>query len=208
MMGKKWLMMVAAIAAVLLLAACGFQQTPAESQPPQSEEPSQSEQLPEEESAPAEEEPATEEEVPTMVIGEETLITAVEEGTLQNYEEYRGYLQQIIFSWGGESWGSVDRESFGICLVLPGLTQLCAQMRAEGLDETQPDWAGLRDAFCEMCVQMQEDAQMFDLPEMTGNIWLLNDYNNEQILLYISDGAVLYDVMADQRITIPPLTEE
>ncbi len=207
-MGKKLLMMVAAIAVVLLFAACGSQQTPAENQPPQSEELSQSEQLLEEESAPAEEEPAAEEEVPTMVIGEETLIKAAEEGTLQNYEEYRNYLQQTVFYWGGESWGSVDRDNFGICLVLPGLTELCAQMRAEGLDETQPDWAGMRDAFCETCVQMQEDAQMFDLPEMTGNIWLLNDYNNEQILLYISDGAVLYDVMADQRITVPPLTEE
>lgn len=212
MVSKKWLMVVAAIALVVLLAACGSGQT-AQAQPPQEEQSSQQplqeepeslpqeepEPLPQEQPQPTPQEPARQENFPQVEIGEEARIKAAEAGLAGNYEEFRGYLQQMLSAWEGECWAGIDQNSFSIYFVLPGLTQTCMDWKAQGYDQTQPDWAEMRDSICQLCTLMQQDAQMFDLPEMTGHIKFLNEANYDNVLLFISDGAVLYDVMSDGR---------
>lgn len=90
-----------------------------------------------------------------------------------------------------------DETGFTIDLAGDGVTSFVMLAKANGEDETNEEWVGLKESMMGMYNSLYEMIETFGMEDPTLMISVLNDTNTENYLLVILNGSFIYDVMAE-----------
>lgn len=179
---KKFLTLFLAFALMLSIAACGGEESKAESAPPSTSQPAAETEVTE----------ATELTEATEEIVETAESTEVE----VDYESVAFMLEAMGTKW--HYWNvEVIGDAFFINFAHDGMSVAVNEFKTAGYDENYSGWAPVKEtmqSLFQSCIDLMETLGV-DNPSCFLN--LVNENNHAEVFVSIYNGEVTYDIMAD-----------
>lgn len=73
-----------------------------------------------------------------------------------------------------------------------------AQAKADGYDETYEPWVTMRESMVKLCNSISDAVDTLGAKDKYVTVTVVNDANEDNTLLTIMNGVVVYDVMAEK----------
>lgn len=95
---------------------------------------------------------------------------------------------------------NVDYDDTGITIYVKadGAAAEIAQAKASGYDDTYEPWVTMRDSMVNLCNSAVDAVEAFGVTGKYVTVTVVNDANEDNTLLTIMNGVVVYDVMAEK----------
>lgn len=95
---------------------------------------------------------------------------------------------------------NVDYDDTGITIYVKadGAAAEIAQAKASGYDDTYDPWVTMRDSMVNLCNSAVDAVEAFGVTGKYVTVTVVNDANEDNTLLTIMNGVVVYDVMAEK----------
>lgn len=95
---------------------------------------------------------------------------------------------------------NVDYDDAGITIYVKadGAAAEIAQAKASGYDDTYEPWVTMRDSMVNLCNSAVDAVEAFGVTGKYVTVTVVNDANEDNTLLTIMNGVVVYDVMAEK----------
>ena len=95
---------------------------------------------------------------------------------------------------------NVDYDDAGITIYVKadGAAAEIAQAKASGYDDTYEPWVTMRDSMVNLCNSAVDAVEAFGVTGKYVTVTVFNDANEDNTLLTIMNGVVVYDVMAEK----------
>lgn len=95
---------------------------------------------------------------------------------------------------------NVDYDDTGITIYVKadGAATEIAQAKASGYDDTYEPWVTMRDSMVNLCNSAVDAVEAFGVTGKYVTVTVVNDANEDNTLLTIMNGVVVYDVMAEK----------
>ena len=95
---------------------------------------------------------------------------------------------------------NVDYDDTGITIYVKadGAAAEIAQAKASGYDDTYEPWVTMRDNMVNLCNSAVDAVEAFGVTGKYVTVTVVNDANEDNTLLMIMNGVVVYDVMAEK----------
>nr|DAW31295.1 MAG TPA: hypothetical protein [Caudoviricetes sp.] len=91
-----------------------------------------------------------------------------------------------------------DDDSITIYVKSDGAAAEIAQAKASGYDDTYEPWVKMRDSMVTLCNSAVDAVEAFGVTGKYVTVTVVNDANEDNTLLTIMNGVVVYDVMAEK----------
>lgn len=91
-----------------------------------------------------------------------------------------------------------DDDSITIYVKSDGAAAEIAQAKASGYDDTYEPWVKMRDSMVTLCNSAVDAVEAFGVTGKYVTVTVVNDANEDNTLLMIMNGVVVYDVMAEK----------
>nr|DAJ89494.1 MAG TPA: hypothetical protein [Caudoviricetes sp.] len=91
-----------------------------------------------------------------------------------------------------------DDDSITIYVKSDGAAAEIAQAKASGYDDTYEPWVKMRDSMVTLCNSAVDAVEAFGVTGKYVTVTVVNDANEENTLLMIMNGVVVYDVMSEK----------
>lgn len=91
-----------------------------------------------------------------------------------------------------------DDDSITIYVKSDGAAAEIAQAKASGYDDTYEPWVKMRDSMVTLCNSAVDAVEVFGVTGKYVTVTVVNDANEDNTLLMIMNGVVVYDVMAEK----------
>lgn len=91
-----------------------------------------------------------------------------------------------------------DDDSITIYVKSDGAAAEIAQAKASGYDDTYEPWVKMRDSMVTLCNSAVDAVKAFGATGKYVTVTVVNDANEDNTLLTIMNGVVVYDVMAEK----------
>lgn len=131
---------------------------------------------------------------------EATTTPVTEEETLSSAEAAELVMTMIEMSVSdGFDYHKVEGDETGITLSLAsdGVAKDVVAAKYAGYDENYEPWVEVKTNFVFLCNSIYDSAIEFGMEDPVITLIVLNDQNHDNILLGITNGVVIYDVMAE-----------
>lgn len=95
---------------------------------------------------------------------------------------------------------NVDYDDAGITIYVKadGAAAEIAQAKASGYDDTYEPWVTMRDSMVNLCNSAVDAVEAFGVTGKYVTVTVVNDANEDNTILTIMNGVVVYDVMAEK----------
>lgn len=91
-----------------------------------------------------------------------------------------------------------DDDSITIYVKSDGAAAEIAKAKASGYDDTYEPWVKMRDSMVTLCNSAIDAVEAFGATGKYVTVTVVNDANEDNTLLTIMNGVVVYDVMAEK----------
>lgn len=79
-----------------------------------------------------------------------------------------------------------------------GVAAEVAQAKADGYDDTYEPWVTMRESMVKLCNSISDAVETLGAKDKYVTVTVVNDANEDNTLLMIMNGVVVYDVMAEK----------
>ena len=95
---------------------------------------------------------------------------------------------------------SLEYDDTGLVIAAKasGVAAEVAQAKADGYDDTYEPWVTMRDSMVNLCNSAVDAVEAFGVTGKYVTVTVVNDANEDNTLLTIMNGVVVYDVMAEK----------
>lgn len=95
---------------------------------------------------------------------------------------------------------SLEYDDTGLVIAAKasGVAAEVAQAKASGYDDTYEPWVTMRDSMVTLCNSAVDAVEAFGVTGKYVTVTVVNDANEDNTLLTIMNGVVVYDVMAEK----------
>lgn len=95
---------------------------------------------------------------------------------------------------------SLEYDDTGLVIAAKasGVAAEVAQAKADGYDDTYEPWVTMRENMVKLCNSISDAVETLGAKDKYVTVTVVNDANEDNTLLMIMNGAVVYDVMAEK----------
>lgn len=95
---------------------------------------------------------------------------------------------------------SLEYDDTGLVIAAKasGVAAEVAQAKADGYDDTYEPWVTMRESMVKLCNSISDAVDTLGAKDKYVTVTVVNDANEDNTLLTIMNGVVVYDVMAEK----------
>lgn len=95
---------------------------------------------------------------------------------------------------------SLEYDDTGLVIAAKasGVAAEVAQAKADGYDDTYEPWVTMRESMVKLCNSISDAVETLGAKDKYVTVTVVNDANEDNTLLMIMNGVVVYDVMAEK----------
>lgn len=95
---------------------------------------------------------------------------------------------------------SLEYDDTGLVIAAKasGVAAEVAQAKADGYDDTYEPWVTMRESMVKLCNSISDAVDTLGAKDKYVTVTVVNDANEDNTLLMIMNGVVVYDVMAEK----------
>lgn len=95
---------------------------------------------------------------------------------------------------------SLEYDDTGLVIAVKasGVAAEVAQAKADGYDDTYEPWVTMRESMVKLCNSISDAVDTLGAKDKYVTVTVVNDANEDNTLLTIMNGVVVYDVMAEK----------
>lgn len=95
---------------------------------------------------------------------------------------------------------SLEYDDTGLVIAAKasGVAAEVAQAKADGYDDTYEPWVTMRESMVKLCNSISDAVETLGAKDKYVTVTVVNDTNEDNTLLMIMNGVVVYDVMAEK----------
>lgn len=95
---------------------------------------------------------------------------------------------------------SLEYDDTGLVIAAKasGVAAEVAQAKADGYDDTYEPWVTMRESMVKLCNSISDAVETLGAKDKYVTVTVVNDANEDNTLLMVMNGVVVYDVMAEK----------
>ena len=95
---------------------------------------------------------------------------------------------------------SLEYDDTGLVIAAKasGVAAEVAQAKADGYDDTYEPWVTMRESMVRLCNSISDAVDTLGAKDKYVTVTVVNDSNEDNTLLMIMNGVVVYDVMSEK----------